>query len=117
MSLSTRVMDLLRGCGAVVFGHSVAGHVYQPRGYDMNPDLWNQGHHIGSPVVYWSGIRTDDGGVESKTRSEAWTTPSGDLVVMVDGLSGYVAVSHVRCAKNCPVCVEARHHLPRRRRR
>lgn len=45
-------------------------------------------------VTYWPGFRTDEGR-KSVTRSEVWRLRSGQLVVMVDGYAGGIALTHI----------------------
>jgi hypothetical protein len=49
---------------------------------------------VGSPVLYWPGDRRDEGR-RSVTRSEAWLLGGHTPVVMVDGYSGGIALTHV----------------------
>lgn len=56
---------------------------------------FNESHPVGGLVRYWKGLRQGDGTV-GKTRSEAYVTDSGDAVVFIEGVSGYVALTHVQ---------------------
>lgn len=49
---------------------------------------------VGSPVLYWPGIRSGEG-VASTTRSRAWLLGDHTPVVMVEGYSGGIALTHV----------------------
>ena len=49
---------------------------------------------IGTPVLSWPGVREGEGR-KSKTRSEAWMLGGHTPVVMVEGYSGGIALSHV----------------------
>jgi hypothetical protein len=48
----------------------------------------------GTLVTYWPGLNTEQGR-RSFTRSEVWRLPSGQLVVMVDGYAGGIALTHI----------------------
>ena len=52
---------------------------------------------VGSPVLYWPGVRAGEG-VASATRSRAWLLGDHTPVVMVEGYSGGIALTHV-----CPI--------------
>jgi hypothetical protein len=49
---------------------------------------------IGTLVTYWPGFNTEVGR-KSFTRSEVWRLPSGQLVAMVDGYAGGIALTHI----------------------
>lgn len=49
---------------------------------------------VGSLVTYWPGLNTDQGR-KSFTRSEVWRMAAGQLVVMVDGYAGGIALTHI----------------------
>lgn len=49
---------------------------------------------IGSPVMYWPGVR-EGKGTKSVTRSKAWLLGGHTPVVMVEGYAGGIALSHV----------------------
>ncbi len=55
---------------------------------------WNSVHPVGTPVVAYPGTR-DGRAVEGVTRSPAWTVGHGTPVVLVEGLSGWIALTHV----------------------
>lgn len=57
-------------------------------------DDWNARHPVGTPVLFWPGVREGEGR-ESKTRSEAWALGCGVAVVAVEGHSGGIALDHV----------------------
>lgn len=58
---------------------------------------WNADHPVGTAVRYWpiyppiEGVPPRD----TTTRSEAWTLGDGSVVVLVEGVSGGVHLSHV----------------------
>ncbi len=63
---------------------------------------WNSRYGIGQAVVYHSVVKDGDqpellttGGFPATTRSEAWTLPNGQHVVMIEGKAGGVALTHV----------------------
>lgn len=49
---------------------------------------------VGSPVLYWPGVRSGEGR-KSVTRSAAWILGGQTPVVMVEGYSGGIALTHV----------------------
>ena len=49
---------------------------------------------LGTPVLAWTGTR-DDAPRWTKTRSGPWKLPAGDWVVLVEGITGGVALSHI----------------------
>lgn len=55
---------------------------------------FNESHPVGVKVRYWTMLREGEG-KESKTRSEAFVTNSGEPAVFIAGQSGYVTLSHV----------------------
>lgn len=57
-------------------------------------DVWNDVVPIGSPVHYWPGILGGDG-AKSVTRSQAWLLGGHTPVVLVEGYSGGIALTHV----------------------
>ena len=66
-------------------------------------EKFNRDHKVGTPVKYWIGARRRDregrdldGGSVSKTASEAFVVGGHSAVVMIDGVSGCVAISHVK---------------------
>ncbi len=56
--------------------------------------IWNEAYPVGTPVRYWPGAK-EGPGVLSKTRSEAWATDFSVPVVLVEGRTDYVALTHV----------------------
>lgn len=59
-------------------------------------DLWNAAHPVGTSVRYWPiypphGIAP----VDTTTRSEAWALGDGSVVVLIEGRSGGVHLSHI----------------------
>lgn len=62
---------------------------------------WNSAHPVGTRVVAYPGVRPEGGPaelctrLETVTRSEAWCLGHGDPVVMVEGHSGGIALTHV----------------------
>jgi hypothetical protein len=66
----------------------------------MKEQEWNDRHPIGTAVRYWPTMPPGEGDVprETRTRSEAWELFGGRMVVLVEGISGAVAVSHLEMA-------------------
>lgn len=61
----------------------------------MEVDAFNAAHPVGTRVRYWTGLREGDGKV-STTRSEAESAGEHTAVVWIDGVRGFVALSHVK---------------------
>lgn len=57
-------------------------------------EQFNEVCPIGTPVLYWPGERGGEG-QKSVTRSAAWLLGGHTPVVMVEGYSGGIALSHV----------------------
>jgi len=55
---------------------------------------WNRSHPIGTEVTFWPGVLEGEG-ISSKTRSEAWLMPSGQVVALIEGYAGSIAISHI----------------------
>lgn len=55
-------------------------------------NVWNENYPKGTCVMV---IRDKGEVLETKTRSEAWLTPSGGLLVSVEGISGGYRLSRV----------------------
>lgn len=60
-------------------------------------DSWNAAHPVGTAVRYWPiypphGIVPP---VDTTTRSEAWALGDGSVVVLIEGRSGGVHLSHI----------------------
>ena len=62
-------------------------------------DEWNRRYPVGTPVRYWTGVRTGPGR-ESTTRSPAWTLGSGTVVASVEGYTGGIALTHMEPIQN-----------------
>jgi len=58
--------------------------------------VWNRAHPIGTPVNYWQTAGRFQKPKETRTTSVAWVLNSHEIVVFVEGVSDYVAVSHVQ---------------------
>ena len=58
---------------------------------------WNAAYPVGTPVRYYPIIPQIElcPPIETRTRSEAWTLGDGSVVVLVEGKSGGVHLSHV----------------------
>lgn len=56
---------------------------------------WNEKHAVGTCVRYYSVIGRAEY-KETATRSAAWQMPSGEPVVMVDGVAGCVTLRAVQ---------------------
>lgn len=63
----------------------------------MTAEQWNAAHPVGTPVRYWPIWPPIESvpAVDTRTRSEAWALGDGTAVVMVEGRSGGVALSHI----------------------
>ena len=60
-------------------------------------ESWNAAHSVGTAVRYWP-IYPPIGGVppvDTTTRSEAWALGDGSVVVLIEGRSGGVYLSHI----------------------
>lgn len=64
------------------------------RGPATTVDEWNERHPVGTPVDY-QPVRNVHEWEHTKTRSAAWALGDGTPVVMVEGRSGGVALSHL----------------------
>ncbi len=60
----------------------------------MTSEHWNSRYPAGTRVTAYP-ITRDDAGIETTTRSEAWTLGGHTPVVLVDGYAGGIALSHV----------------------
>ena len=60
-------------------------------------ETWNAAYPVGTVVRYWPIYPPLDGipPVDTVTRSEAWALGDGSVVVLIDGKSGGVHLSHV----------------------
>lgn len=56
---------------------------------------WNAAHPVGTLVRYWRGIREGEPSGTGPTRSEAWLLSGHTPVVLIDGTSGGIALTHV----------------------
>lgn len=56
----------------------------------ITAEQWNAAHHVGSEVTYRAHPEATP--LETVTRSEAWTLGHGEPVVLVEGISGGVAL-------------------------
>lgn len=56
---------------------------------------FNAKHPVGTMVRYWRGFKEGEPSGAGKTRSEAWAMPSETAVVLIEGTSGGIALSHV----------------------
>lgn len=61
---------------------------------DMTAEEWNELYPVGTQVVAYPGSR-DDAPLYTWTRSRAWPLGHGAPVVMVEGHSGGIVLSHV----------------------
>lgn len=62
---------------------------------DKQAEAWNRKHAVGALVRYHRIIGEGEG-VATKTRSEAWVLSGHTAVVMVEGVSGCVALDAVK---------------------
>lgn len=60
-------------------------------------ESWNAEHPVGTAVRYYPIYPPIEGvpPVETRTRSEAWVLGDGTVVVLVEGKSGGVHLSHI----------------------
>jgi hypothetical protein len=78
----------------------------------MTAAAWNLAHPKGTYVRYWP-VMGDDDYVETQTRSSAWETGSGAGVVLVNGKTGGVALSHLLVIPPAPIrCGDTVLHHP-----
>lgn len=70
---------------------------------EMTAEEWNLANPVGTPVLAWPGMR-ELPPLVTRTRSEAWTLGHGDPVVLVEGRSGGIALSHVEVRDDLYVC-------------
>jgi hypothetical protein len=56
---------------------------------------FNRANPIGTMVRYWRGFKAGEPSGQGKTRSLAWVMPSGTAVVLIEGTSGGIALTHV----------------------
>ena len=55
---------------------------------------FNADYSVGTPVLFRHVLGDDSKISRTKTRSEAFVAASGDAVVFLEGISGFVALSH-----------------------
>jgi len=68
----------------------------------MTADEWNSLHPVGTPVRYWPVLPSREGeGVDTVTRSEAWTETwrAKCPIVLVKGIAGGVLLSHLEVSR------------------
>lgn len=58
-------------------------------------DKWNRRYKIGTPVTRYSAIDPLAYPTDTKTRSLAFVSESGDSVIMVESIAGYVLLESV----------------------
>lgn len=65
-------------------------------------ESWNATHAVGAAVRYWPIYPPLEGfpAKDTKTRSEAWALGGGIAVVLVDGVSGGVRLSHIEVLRD-----------------
>lgn len=61
-------------------------------------DAWNREHDVGVTVKYWKGLKRGDASGMGVTRSEAYVV-GNTASVLIDGVSGCIALSHVEVIK------------------
>ena len=64
----------------------------------INLEAWNRENPPGTRVRYWCGPCVGPGDI-SRTRSVAWELGDGRPVVLVEGKSGGVALTHVEALR------------------
>lgn len=55
-------------------------------------EAWNAGCPVGTEVEYRASWRQAEPTLVTRTRSEAWTLPHGEPVVLIEGRAGGVAL-------------------------
>jgi len=60
----------------------------------MSVEQFNKAFPIGSEVKYFS-IKGLGKGKDTAITSQAWIADSGDAVVKIKGVSGYVSIDHI----------------------
>lgn len=82
-------------------------------------EAFDAAHPVGTPVLAWPGTR-DDEPIRTRTRTGAWVLGGHTAVVMVDGVAGGIALTHIEHdptrrppvpevefeAPPCPMCGE-----------
>jgi hypothetical protein len=58
-------------------------------------DKWNRRYKIGTPVTRYAAINPLAYPTETKTRSLAFVAESGDAVILVESIAGYVLLESV----------------------
>jgi len=62
----------------------------------MTADEWNELHPVGTPVRYWPLRNPTEGPpFDSRTRSKAWDLGHGQPVVLIEGKSGGMCLTHL----------------------
>lgn len=56
---------------------------------------WNSKYPIGTPVIRYKLINPLEEGKETKSRSEAFISDSGNAAIFVEGVSGYVLLGSI----------------------
>lgn len=72
------------------------------RAADLAAECWNACHQIGSPVLYWPGLRDTAEPRLGQTRSRAWVLGGHTAVVLCTGHAGAIALSHVEAVEEAP---------------
>ena len=62
---------------------------------DAEVSAWAAEHPEGTPVRYWS-VRGDDAFIDATIRSEPWRLGNGEPIVKITGITGGVALDHLR---------------------
>ena len=65
----------------------------------MTADEFNAAYPVGTLVRYWPGMRYRHPGVESRTRTPAWTI-ADTPVVSVKGYPGGIALTHIEVVED-----------------
>ncbi|MEY9839560.1 hypothetical protein ABH941_004822 [Streptacidiphilus sp. EB103A] len=83
------------------YGAPNEGHLVDVEGHLVDVEQWNRLYPVGTTVAAYPGARHEDpayrcGGVrlDTRTRARAWQA-HGRAVVMVEGHSAWIALSHV----------------------
>jgi|GEM_PF-6258353 hypothetical protein len=65
------------------------------RGSTFDITAWNNDHPVGEECAYFPILGIHEDGKRTLLKSEAFMASSGDPVVFVQGISGYVSCKHL----------------------
>lgn len=102
--------------GNTIVRHYDGSHTVRPTEHptgELTAAQWNARYPIGTPVTAYPGVRGENP-LTTVTRSKAWTLSGHTPVVLVDGHSGGIALTHVDPAEQriaAGLAAEYRHLL------